>query len=97
MPWTIAPSAFRQYTGRARRGNQGNQQCSNCGRQVPADKIKKATRYISFVDPSMRKELRDSGAILPRRKVTESLCVSCAVHFGRVKIRAKDSRKPQSW
>ncbi len=79
------------------RGNQGNMQCSNCGRQVPSDKIKKVTRYVSLVDPSMRKELRDSGAILPRRKVTDSLCVSCAVHFGKVKIRAKNNRKPGVW
>lgn len=79
------------------RGNQTSQQCSNCGRQVPADKIKKITRYVSLVDPAMRKELRDSGAILPRRKVTDLLCVSCAVHFGKVKIRAKNRRKPPSW
>lgn len=79
------------------RGNKGNQQCSNCGRQVPADKIKKVSRYVSLVDPAMRKELRDSGAILPRRKVTSNLCVSCAIHFKQVKIRSKDSRKDKTW
>lgn len=60
------------------RGNKGNVQCSNCGRQVPADKIKKVTRYISVVDPSMRKELQDAGAVLPRRKETSTfLRVMC--------------------
>ena len=79
------------------RGNQGNNQCDNCGRQVPADKIKKVTRYISVADPSMMRELRESGAILPRRKETQSLCVSCAIHFKQVKIRSKDERKPNDW
>lgn len=85
----------RKSGGRScgKRGNTGNAQCSNCGRQVPADKIKKVTRYVSVVDPSMRKELVASGAILPRRRVTQNLCVSCAVHFGQVKIRSKDNRK----
>lgn len=79
------------------RGNKGNVQCSNCGRQVPSDKIKKVSRYISVVDPSMRKELRDAGAVLPRRKETSTFCVSCAIHFKQVKIRSKASRKPKTW
>ena len=80
------------------RGSKGNNQCSNCGRQVPADKIKKVSRWVSVADPSMTKELRAAGAILPRRKVTSNFCVSCAIHFKQVKIRSKDQRKPgTSW
>ena len=73
--------------------NNTAEQCSNCGRMVPSDKIKKQTRYVSVVDPRMSKELREAGAILPRRKVTENFCVSCAIHYKKVKIRSSDSRK----
>ncbi|MHA2503114.1 MAG: 30S ribosomal protein S26e [Candidatus Kariarchaeaceae archaeon] len=86
----------RRSGGRSggKRGNNTNDQCSNCGRMVPSDKIKKVSKYVSLVDPRMRKELREAGAVLPRRKVTENFCVSCAVHYGKVKIRSKDKRKP---
>ncbi|MDH5401155.1 MAG: 30S ribosomal protein S26e [Candidatus Heimdallarchaeota archaeon] len=92
-------SKKRKSGGRSggKRGNTVNEQCTKCGRRVPADKIKKVTKWVSLVDPRMRKELRDSGAILPRRRVTEQYCVSCAVHTGKVKIRSKDDRKPDSW
>ena len=85
----------RKSGGRSggKRGNTVNEQCSNCGRRVPADKVKKVTRWISVVDPSMRKELSAAGAVLPRRQVTSKFCVSCAIHFKQVKIRSKDSRK----
>lgn len=85
----------RKSGGRSggKRGNTGNLQCSNCGRAVPSDKIKKVTKFVSVVDPSMRKELQQAGAILPRRKVTQNFCISCAIHSGKRKIRSKDSRK----
>ncbi|MBS85287.1 30S ribosomal protein S26e [archaeon] len=85
----------RRSGGRSggKRGNNTAEQCSNCGRMVPSDKIKKQTRYVSVVDPRMSKELREAGAILPRRKVTENFCVSCAIHYKKVKIRSSDSRK----
>jgi small subunit ribosomal protein S26e len=75
------------------KGRAASVQCDNCGRQVPADKVKKKTRYVSVVDPRMSKELRDAGAILPRRQETSNFCVSCAVHFKQVRVRSKDSRK----
>lgn len=89
----------RRSGGRSggKRGNNTNEQCDNCGRMVPADKIKASTRWVSVVDPRMSKELREAGAILPRRRVTSKYCVSCAVHYGQVKIRSKDKRKPKSW
>ena len=74
------------------KGRSGNVQCSNCGRQVPSDKAKKRSRYISIVDPSMARELREAGAIIPRRVETSIFCVSCAVHFKQVRVRAKSSR-----
>jgi small subunit ribosomal protein S26e len=89
----------RRSGGRSggKRGSNTQEQCSNCGRVVPSDKIKRVTRWVSLVDPRLRKELKENGAILPRRRVTSKYCVSCAVHFGQVKIRAKDNRKEDDW
>lgn len=75
------------------RGRATSVQCSNCGRTIPADKAKKKTKYVSVVDPRMAKELRDAGAILPRRRITQYYCISCAVHFGQVNPRDKSERK----
>lgn len=85
----------RKSGGRSggKRGRSGNEQCHNCGRQVPTDKIKKITRWVSIVDPSMRKELQQAGAILPRRRVTNNYCISCAIHSKQRKIRSKADRK----
>jgi small subunit ribosomal protein S26e len=68
-------------------------QCSYCGAQVPRDKAKRQTRYTSLVDSRIVKELRDQGATINRSKTTKYLCISCAVHRGVVKIRAKESRR----
>ena len=89
----------RKSGGRAggKRGKSGNEQCDNCGRQVPGDKIKKVTRYVSIVDPRMRKELAAAGAILPKRRETQNFCVSCAIHMKKVRIRSKDSRKGENY
>ena len=38
------------------------------------------------------KELRDQGATINRTRVTKYMCISCAVHRGAVKIRAKTDR-----
>ena len=78
------------------KGKAGNVQCSNCGRQVPSDKAKKSTRFISIADSRIAKELRDSGAILPRRKETSIYCISCAVHFKKVRVRSKASRRSKN-
>ncbi|MCY3411051.1 MAG: 30S ribosomal protein S26e [Candidatus Heimdallarchaeota archaeon] len=89
----------RKSGGRSggKRGNTNNEQCHNCGRQVPADKIKKVTKYVSIVDPSMRKELQAAGAVLPRRRVTQNYCISCAIHSGQRKIRSKTKRKGEGY
>lgn len=86
----------KRRTGGRSGGSKGRAppvQCDNCGRSVPADKAKKRTRYISVLDPRMAQELRKAGAIIPRRRETATYCVSCAIHFGQVKIRSKDNRK----
>ena len=41
----------------------------------------------------MAKELEKAGTVIPRKRVIRYYCVSCAIHFGIVKIRARESRK----
>ena len=85
----------RKSGGRAKGGKGVSKkvQCASCGRMVPADKAKKRTRHISLVDYRLSKELRDEGTYIPRKAVTQSYCVSCAVHRGQVKVRSKIDRK----
>ncbi|MCF2139848.1 MAG: 30S ribosomal protein S26e [Candidatus Lokiarchaeota archaeon] len=68
-------------------------QCAKCGRFVPRGKAKRVTKYVSLVDATIGKELRDAGAIVPRRQVTNWYCVSCAIHTHKVHIRAGDDRR----
>ena len=85
----------RKSGGRSKgaKGKGGLVQCSACSRQVPEDKAKKQTKYVTLVDPMLARELRKEGTFIPRQKVTNYYCVSCAVHRGSVKIRSKDDRK----
>jgi small subunit ribosomal protein S26e len=85
----------RKSRGRSK-GSKGHSdlvQCSNCGTLVPKDKAKKLTSRVSFVDPSLAKELRDAGAYIPGSRTIKTYCVSCAVHFGLVKVRSKSDRR----
>ncbi len=85
----------RKSRGRSKggKGRSGHVQCSGCGELVPRDKAKRASRRISLVDPTIAKELRQKGAYLPSRRETRYYCVSCAVHRGVVKVRAKNERR----
>lgn len=86
----------KRKSGGSRSSDQGRQTlvpCSNCGRLTPRGKGKKITRYVSLVDAQIGKELRDQGAIMPREKITEFLCVSCAIHSHAIRIRSTDERK----
>jgi len=85
----------RKSRGRAKGGKGRSQlvQCSSCGSLVPRDKAKKATKWVTFVEPTLAKELRAQGAFIPREQVTKYYCVSCAVHRGIVKVRARDLRR----
>ena len=85
----------RKSGGRSKgkKGASTRVQCSFCGKMVPRDKAKKVTRYVTLVDPRIAKEIRQQGAYIPRRRVTKTACVSCAVHRGLVKVRSKEDRK----
>jgi len=83
----------RKSSGRSKSGATGMVQCTKCGRSVPRDKAKKKTRYKSFVDPKIAKELRAQGAQFSRHQSIGYYCVKCAVHYGMVKIRSKVDRK----
>lgn len=85
----------RKSRGRSKggKGRSGYVQCNMCGQLVPRDKAKKVSRRVSVADPRIAKELRQKGAYLPSRRETKYYCVSCAVHRGVVKVRAKDRRK----
>lgn len=84
----------RKSRGRAKggKGREGLVQCDICGGLVPRDKAKKTTTYGNLVDAALGKELRSKGTYIMRTKVEKYLCVSCAVHRGMVKVRAKEER-----
>ncbi|MDF1538073.1 MAG: 30S ribosomal protein S26e [Candidatus Thorarchaeota archaeon] len=86
----------KRKSGGRNKGSSGKSkmvQCSKCGRIVPADKAKKQTKRTSAVDPQLARELRASGSYIPTKIVTQTYCVSCAVHTGKVHIRQESDRK----
>ncbi|NIO36623.1 30S ribosomal protein S26e [Candidatus Bathyarchaeota archaeon] len=84
----------RKSHGRSKgsKGSGGFVQCVSCGATVPRDKAKKVTKRVSVVGGPLAKELRQKGAYITAPRVTKYYCVSCAVHRGVVKVRAKDER-----
>lgn len=85
----------RKSRGRAKggKGHSDYVHCSNCGSLVPKDKAKKVTSRISLVEPSLAKELRAAGAYIAAPRTMKYYCVSCAVHYGFVKVRAREERR----
>ena len=85
----------RKSRGRSKggKGKSGVTQCSSCGSLVPRDKAKRVSKWFSFVDPTLSKELKAQGAFIPRERVTKYYCVSCAVHRGVVKVRSEKERR----
>ncbi|MGD0330140.1 MAG: 30S ribosomal protein S26e [Nitrososphaeria archaeon] len=79
--------------GKSGKGRSEQVQCSHCGAMVPRDKAKKDTRRLNFMDAALAKELRAGGTYIPNERSTRYYCISCAVHFGVAKVRAKDERK----
>jgi small subunit ribosomal protein S26e len=79
--------------GKGDKGRESKVQCDGCGAWVPRSKAKKITRYVSYVDPQLKKELESKGAIIPKVPVTKYYCVSCSVFQGIVKVRAREDRK----
>ncbi|MFQ6075830.1 MAG: 30S ribosomal protein S26e [Candidatus Bathyarchaeia archaeon] len=84
----------RRSGGRSKggKGRANYVQCSQCGALVPRDKAKKVTTYRSLVDPVLARELRAKGTYLSRHRIERYYCVSCAVHRGIIKVRAKEER-----
>ncbi|MFQ5711867.1 MAG: 30S ribosomal protein S26e [Candidatus Geothermarchaeales archaeon] len=75
-----------RYKGKGKKGRAGYVTCSNCGARIPRDKAKRLTRFYSPVDRTLAKELEKQGALIQRQKVVKFYCISCAVHYGVVKI-----------
>ncbi len=88
----------RKSRGRSKggKGSSTTIHCSNCGASVPRDKAKKVTTRLSLVEPTLARELRQQGAYIAAPMTVRYYCVSCAVHYGIVKVRAKSERH-DSW
>ncbi|MDG7010927.1 MAG: 30S ribosomal protein S26e [Nitrososphaerota archaeon] len=90
-------SKKRKSRGRSK-GGKGRSDiiyCSNCGAAVPRDKAKKVTTRTSLVEPTLARELRAAGAYIASPTTVRYYCISCSVHYGIVKVRAKKERR--SW
>ena len=85
----------RKSRGRAKggKGHSGIVHCTNCGAVVPIDKAKKVTTRLTLVEPTLARELRQAGAYIAAPRTLKYYCVSCAVHYGLVKVRAKAERR----
>ncbi len=85
----------RKSRGRSK-GTKGRTElveCDNCGALVPRDKIKRVTVRVSPVDAQLAKELKAKGAYISSYTTVKNYCVSCAVHYGIVKVRSREERK----
>ena len=66
----------------------------NCGQTVPKDKAKKVTSRLNlYVEHTLAKELRSQGAYIASPRVLKWYCISCAIHFGILKIRSESARR----
>jgi small subunit ribosomal protein S26e len=88
-------SKKRKSRGRSKggKGRSDTIYCSNCGASVPRDKAKKVTTRMSLVEPTLARELRATGTYIASPTQVRYYCVSCAVHYGIVKVRAKSERR----
>ena len=79
-----------------RKGGKGSStriQCTNCGATVPSDKAKKVTSRLNLVEHTLAKELRSQGAYIASPRILKWYCISCAIHFGILKIRSESKRR----
>ncbi len=79
-----------------RKGGKGSStriQCTNCGATVPSDKAKKVTSRLNLVEHTLAKELRAQGAYIAAPRILKWYCISCAIHFGILKIRSEARRR----
>ncbi|MEM0488151.1 MAG: 30S ribosomal protein S26e [Candidatus Bathyarchaeia archaeon] len=85
----------RKNRGR-RKGDKGTEdrvQCDNCGALVPRSKVTRVTRHVSPVGGDLARELKRQGAYIAESVITKNLCISCAIHYGVLKVRAREERK----
>lgn len=89
----------RKSRGRAKgaKGLEARVQCDNCGRWVPRSKVQKVTRRVGLIRGELARELKQQGAYIPESFSTKKLCVSCAIHYGVLKVRAAEERRPVSF
>lgn len=78
--------------GKGKKGRESYVYCSNCGARIPRDKAIRVVKWSSLVDPQLEKELKKQGAVVLRKPIVKYYCVSCAVHFGVVKIGGYSER-----
>lgn len=89
----------RKNRGR-RKGDKGSEQtvqCDNCGAFVPRSKIQRVTTRVSLVRGDLARELKQMGAYIAENVVVKNLCISCAIHYGVLKVRAREERKPKQF
>lgn len=79
--------------GKGQKGSEPMIQCDNCGAMVPRSKIQRVTRRVSLVRGDLFKELKKAGAYISQNVITENLCISCAIHYGVLKVRPREERK----
>jgi len=48
---------------------------------------------MSLVEPTLARELRQAGAYIASPTMVRYYCISCSVHYGIVKVRAKNERR----
>lgn len=85
----------RKNRGRKKgdKGAEGYVQCDNCGALVPRSKAARVTRRVSPVSGDLARELKKQGVYIAESVVTKTLCISCAIHYGVLKVRAREDRK----
>jgi len=88
-------SKKRKSRGRSKggKGRSGFISCSNCGALVPRDKAKKVTTRLSMVEPTLARELRAQSVYIAAPTTVLYYCISCSVHYGIVRVRAKSERR----
>lgn len=81
-----------RHKGKGKKGRAGYISCSNCGARIPRDKAIRRVIWASFVDPQLTDELKKQGAVILRQPLVKYYCVSCAVHYGIVRIGMASER-----
>ena len=79
--------------GKGSKGRSEYVYCHNCRRRIPIDKAIKRVVWVPVVRGSLAKELVKQGTFIPKKREVRYYCISCAIHFGIVKIRSRDKRK----